>query len=313
VSAFATLVRRTPLVAAPQALCERAGGIPLLLKLESLQRTGSFKLRGASLRLDALTAEERARGVVTASAGNHGQGLALAGRTLGIPVEVIVPTTVPSVKRSAIAALGAGVTVEGAGYDAAEAAARARAATTGAIFVSPYDDQHVIRGNGWTLGEEIREQAPRVARVILPIGGGGLVGGLAESLAPRGVEIIGVQPEANCAMHESLRDHRAHTVYEGRPTVAEGCEGAVAESTYALCAAHQVRTVLVGEDAILAAVAFAYHTCGLIIEPTAAVALAGVLEGAVPVGPNERPTVLVLTGSNVEPELLDRALRVHPG
>ncbi len=189
--AFAALVRRTPLVPAP------ALGPDVWLKLECLQRTGSFKLRGASLRMDALSDDERARGVVTASAGNHGQGVALAGTHLGIATEVFVPVTTPLVKKRAILALGAKVVESGDGYDAAELAARAHAARSGAVFVSAFDDAHVIRGNGGTLGDEILAQLVSVACVVAPVGGGGLIGGLATALVPTGVRVGGGQANAN--------------------------------------------------------------------------------------------------------------------
>jgi threonine dehydratase len=303
-SAFATLVRRTPLVPAP------ALGANVWLKLECLQRTGSFKLRGAALRLDALTDEERAAGVVTASAGNHGQGVALAGTRLGIATFVFVPASAPEVKKRAIAAYGATVLEHAGGYDAAEAAARAHAEATGMLFVSAFDDPWVIRGNGSTIADEIREQLPEVAAVVAPVGGGGLMSGLAQVLAPAGVRALGVSPEVNCAMHDSLARGEALTVYEGGPTLAEGCEGAVAENTFALCRRFGVEVKLVSEAAIRRAVAFAYRRLGLIVEATGAVGLAGVLEGVVPAS---GVLVVVVTGGNVNPELTDEILRGEPG
>ncbi len=294
-SVFARLVRHTPLIAAPEL------GDGVWLKLENLQRTGSFKLRGACVKLDALAAQERARGVVTASAGNHGLGLALAGRELGIRVEVFVGETVPAVKKNGIAALGAQVHVGGASYDAAEETARRRAEESGALFVSPFDDDLVIQGNGGTLGAEILADLPGVAQVVCPIGGGGLASGLARA----GLQVAGVQPRANCAMHESLRLGRALTVYDGEPTLAEGCEGAVAERTFAVCRDRGVTIALVSEEAIRAAMAFAYRTLGQAIEPSAAVALAGVRARAVDA---RSDTVVVISGGNVEPDLLSDVL-----
>lgn len=305
-SAFAELVFRTPLVrSAP--LSERLGS-EVWLKLESLQRTGSFKLRGAAMRLDALDADERRRGVVAASAGNHGQGVALAGRVLGVPVEVVVPERTPRVKRAGMEAHGARVVVAGAGYDEAEAIARKRAAHRGAVFVSPFDDPLVILGNGGTVAEEILDELPGVGQVVCPVGGGGLVAGLAEALAPLGIAVLGAQPEANCAMHESLRLGRALLRYEGRPTLAEGCEGGVAERTFEICRDHGVVTATVSEEAIARAMVYAYRVLGLVVEASAAVAIAAVLEGRLRLAARA-PTVIVVSGSNVEPELLDRLLK----
>jgi threonine dehydratase len=305
VTAFEKLVRRTPILrSAP--LSERAGG-DVWLKLECLQRTGSFKLRGAAMRLDAMGEEERARGVIAASAGNHGLGIALACRHLGVWTEIVAPATSPRVKRDAIAALGAEVVVKGASYDEAEVAARRRAHERGAVFVSPYDDEHVIRGNGFTVGEEIFADLPAIGQVVCPVGGGGLVGGLAMALAPRGARVVGVQPAGNCAMRRSLDLGRPLTEYQGEATLAEGCEGAIAERTYELARSHRVSVILVDERAIRRAVAYAYRELGVVIEPTAAVALAGVLENGVRPIPGAA-TVVLLTGGNVEPELLDQIL-----
>jgi threonine dehydratase len=298
VSAFATLVRRTPVVPWP----ERPG---VWLKLENLQRTGSFKMRGAALALDALDADERRRGVVTASAGNHGLGVALAAHTLGIRAEVFVPETSPAVKREGIHRLGARVIAGGAGYDEAEAQARSWAERTGARFVSAFDDPYVAAGNGGTLAEEILEQVPGVKQIVVPVGGGGLAGGLAAVAQPRGVRTIGVQPEGNCAMHDSLVVGRALRDYVGEPTIAEGCEGATADFTYALCLVHGVKTVLVSERAILRALVMAYRFLGQAIEPTAAVPLAAIQGRKVrPV----RSTVVVVSGGNVEPAFLSGVL-----
>lgn len=301
-------IRTTPVVDVP-AVRARIGAVAL--KLEGLQRTGSFKVRGAARKLASLTADERARGVVSASAGNHGAGVALAGARLRIPVTVVVPETAPAIKRQRIASLGAEVVVSGTHYDAAEAEARRRARAAGAVFVSPFDDPAVIEGNGGSLADELLGQVPDLARVVCPVGGGGLIGGLAARLAPRGVHVIGVQPEANCAMHASLQQGRALTAYEGEPTLAEGCEGAVAESTYALVRDHVDSIALVSEAAIRRAVAFCYRTAGVVAECSAAVAMAGFLEGAVRPAPTGT-TVCVLTGSNIEPDLLDAILAAHP-
>lgn len=298
--AWASLVRRTPLVPAP------ALGEGVLLKLENLQRGGSFKLRGAAVRFDALDAAERARGVVVASAGNHGIGAALAGRALGVRVEVLVPASSPDVKRRAIAELGATVRVVGATYDEAEQAARARAAESGMLFVSAFDDPHVIEGNGARLGAELLTQAPGLARVVVPVGGGGMIGGLAQALAPRGIEVIGVQPAVNSAMHDSLARGAALTTYDGGATLAEGCDGAVAERTFGLCRDHGVRVVLVSEAAIRHAIRFAWERLGQQLEPTGAVGLAGLLAGVV--APHAAPTAVVLSGGNVKPELLAELL-----
>jgi threonine dehydratase len=290
------LCRVTPLVwAAP---------LGAWLKLESLQATGSFKQRGAAVKL-ARAAADGARHVVAASAGNHGQGVARAARALRLAATVVVPQTTPAVKREGIARWGAELRVHGRGYDEAEAQARALAVERGAVFVSPYDDEDVIDGNGRWLAAELLEQRRTLRQIVAPVGGGGLAGGLAETLVPRGVRVVGVQPRANCAMHRSLELGAAQTSYTGGETLCEGLEGAVAVRTFELARAHLAAIVLVEEAEVLAAMAFAYRALGLIVEPSAAVGIAAARAGRLAV---DDETALIVTGSNVEPELLDQAL-----
>jgi threonine dehydratase len=285
------LTRRTPLIYAHALGC--------WLKLESLQATGSFKLRGAAVKLSRLGA----RRVVAASAGNHGLGVALAAQSLGVEATVVVPQSSARVKRAGIAALGAEVIVEGAEYDDAERFACTLAQERGDPFVSPYDDEDIIDGNGRWLAEEIVADGPGLNRLIAPVGGGGLIGGLAQFLQPRGFTVAGVQPRVNCAMHESLAAQRAQMTYLGGATVCEGLAGAVSERTYELARAHVSEVALVEEEEVLDAIAFAYRSLGLIVEPSAAVGIA--LGRRVKF---DDRTVLVVTGSNLDRETLDRAL-----
>jgi threonine dehydratase len=300
-------VRRTPLVFAPALNC--------WLKLESLQATSSFKLRGAAVKMSRLIAsapgETRTRGVVTASAGNHGQGLALAATKLGVTATVVVPELCPAVKRDAIARYGAEVRVAGANYLAAEKIAMALAAERGVPYVSPFDDDDVIAGNGEWLGREIREQHAGLSRVIAPVGGGGLIAGLLRAFdgvaAPAGgnVAVVGVQPRVNCGMHESLAQGRALVDYDGGETLCEGLEGGVSERTFAVARAHNLQVALVDEDEILAAIGFAYRALGIVVEASAAVGIAAARAQRVP---TDEETVVVVTGGNIEPALLERAI-----
>jgi threonine dehydratase len=285
----------TPIREAP------ALGEGVWIKLETEQPTGSFKVRGAVARLAALDEATRACGVVAASAGNHGMGLAWASRALGVPCTVHVPRGVARVKRDGIVALGATVVVgEHEGYDETEDEARAAAGRTGATYVSPYDDPHVASGNGGTLGLEILAALPNCATIVAPVGGGGLIVGLGAARRAASAEgrlrIVGVQSEASPAMALSLERGEAIERYRGAPTLAEGLEGGVSARIFA--AARQVldRVELVREDEIAAAMAFARDMLGVTIEGSAAVALAWMLRRpAVP-----RPTVVVLTGRNVD-------------
>jgi threonine dehydratase len=298
------LLRVTPLVPAP--VLGRRTGANVWLKLESLQRTGSFKLRGAAARLAAMSLAGQSR-AITASAGNHGLGVALAAQAFGIQATVVVSSQTPEVKRAGIAALGATVEVVGNSYDQAEAEVRRRAAADPSLtFVSAFDDDHVIAGNGGLLARELLAQLPDVDTIIAPVGGGGLAAGLGVEVVPRGIRVVGVQPEANCAMKRSLEDSRAYTRYEGGPTLAEGLEGAVSERTFAMAKDYFPEIVLVSEVAIRRAIVYAYRTLGLVVEASAAVAIAALLEEAVDV--NGRRVVVVVTGSNIEAALLDQLL-----
>jgi threonine dehydratase len=301
------LTRVTPLVPAP-ALGRRTGA-DVWLKLENMQRTGSFKLRGAAARLAALAIDvpQSARRVIAASAGNHGLGIAFAARAFDVEATVLVSAQTPEVKRVGIAALGARVEVAGASYDEAEAEARRRAAADpGLIFVSAFDDDHVIAGNGGLLAREILAQLPDVQAIVAPVGGGGLAGGLGVEVVPRGIKILGASPEVNCAMRRSIDDGRAYTRYAGGPTLAEGLEGAVSERTFAMARDYFPDIALVSELAIRQAIVYAYRTLGILCEASAAPALAALLDDASAV--RGRRTVVVISGGNIEPDLLDQLL-----
>ncbi|HWJ55058.1 MAG TPA: pyridoxal-phosphate dependent enzyme [Vicinamibacterales bacterium] len=303
------LTRVTPLVPAP-ALGRRTGA-DVWLKLENLQRTGSFKLRGAAARIAALAlragAGESKPRVIAASAGNHGLGVALAARAFGIDATVLVSAQTPEVKRAGIAALGARVEVGGATYDEAEAAARQRTtADPGLVFVSAFDDDHVIAGNGGLLAREILAQLPDVQAIVVPVGGGGLAGGIGVEVVPRGIKLLGASPEANCAMRRSLDEGRAYTTYDGGPTLAEGLEGAVSERTFAMARDYFPDIALVTELQIREAIVYAYRTLGIMCEASAAPAIAALLDDASAI--RGRRTVIVISGGNIEPDLLDQLL-----
>lgn len=303
------LTRVTPLIPAP-ALGRRTGA-DVWLKLECLQRTGSFKVRGAAARLAAIVdkrepAAGRAR-VIAASAGNHGLGVALAAQSFGIDATILVSGQTPEVKRLGIAALGAVVEVVGATYDEAEAEARRRAAADpDLLFVSAFDDDYVMAGNGGLLAREMLAQLPDVEVVVVPVGGGGLAGGIGVEVVPRGIRILGVSPEVNCAMRRSLDEGHAYTTYHGGPTLAEGLEGAVSERTFRMARDYFPDIVLVSEIAIRKAIVYAYRQLGILCEASAAPAMAALLEQ--PEVVRGRRVVVLITGGNIEPDLLDQLL-----
>ncbi len=297
------LVRRTPLIPAP------AVGEGVYLKLESQQRTGSFKLRGAVNACRLLTESERARGVIVASAGNHGAAMALATQSLSIALEVVVPKGTPKTKLAKINAAGASITVFDGNYDEAEAHAIESAAKSCTVFVSAFDDERVIAGNGDSLALEVLDQCTDIATIVAPIGGGGMIAGLARTLAPAGVVVVGAQPRNNCAMHDSLAAGRPLVDYVGESTIAEGCEGAVGSLAFSIAAPHINSVALVSEDEIEEGVRVAYNALGLVVESSGAVGLAALLSRSItPRG----TTVCIISGGNIDDVELDRILRHRP-
>lgn len=293
---------RTPLVPAPTVHPR------LWLKLESHQHTGSFKVRGALTRMSVLTEHERAAGVVAASAGNHGLGVAFAAARLGVRARVFVPAQTPAVKRDGIRELGAEVVVrDEPGYDAAEEAARRDAEATGAVFVSPYDDPWVAAGNGGTVGFEVLEALPRVDAIVCPVGGGGLVCGLAAARAALGRShaLVGVNTQASPGMLRSFEEGRAIEALPPAATLAEGLEGGVRPTTFLLAREAGVRMQAVSEEAIADAMRWARDVLGTPVEGSGAVGLAWV-RGALASLPGDGPVVVVVTGRNVDPERLRR-------
>ncbi|AJE42238.1 threonine ammonia-lyase [Streptomyces nodosus] len=285
----------------------RLVGAPVHLKCENLQRTGSFKLRGAYVRIAGLLPEERAAGVVAASAGNHAQGVALASSLLGVHSTVFMPKGAPLPKISATREYGADVRLHGQVVDETLAAAQEYAAATGAVFIHPFDHPDVITGQG-TVGLEILEQCPEVRTVVVGVGGGGLAAGIAtavKALRPD-VRVVGVQAEGAAAYPLSLAAGRPVSVH--RPsTMADGIlVGRPGEVPFRIVRdlVDEVRTV--SEDALSAAVLLCLERAKLVVEPAGASPVAALLSDP---GAFEGPVVAVLSGGNVDPVLLQRLLR----
>lgn len=288
-------LRRTPCLPCP-ALSALAGA-DLRLKREDLQRTGSFKERGARHALLRLGTEARGRGVVAASAGNHALGLAFHGAQLGVRVTVVMPATAPAVKIARCRGLGAEVVLHGATFEAARAEAAEQAARTGATFVHPFDDAEVIAGQG-TLALEILEQVPEATTVVVPVGGGGLLAGVAtviKALRPQ-VRVIAVEP-AHAASFVAAYLHGGPAPAPLRPTLADGLAvGRLGALAFA-CAAPKVDDVVTVTEAELARAMAEYaRRAGAVVEGAAAAPLAAVLAGKVRGG----TIVLPVTGRNVD-------------
>jgi len=294
------VAEETPLERAPR-LSKRLGTL-VLLKREDLQPVFSFKLRGAYNRMRLLSPAERALGVVCASAGNHAQGVALAGRRLGIRTVIVMPQTTPRIKIQAVADLGGEIELFGDDFDAANAHARALATKLGYTFVHPFDDPDVIAGQG-TIGMEILRQRPgdEIDAIFLPIGGGGLAAGVAayvKALYPN-VRLIGVEPRDAACMKAAL-DHGAPVRLPRVGAFADGA--AVREAgteTHRLLAQYLDDLVLVDTDEICAAIQDGFEDTRVLLEPAGALAIAGLKRYVADNGPFERAAVAVMSGANM--------------
>ncbi len=282
-------------------------GARTLLKCEHLQRTGSFKMRGAYNRIAQLDEAERRRGVVCASAGNHAQGVALSAQLLGVKATVFMPSGAPLPKVEATCAYGAEVVLTGGGFDDAYAASQQWAAEHDAVFVHPFDHPDIIAGQG-TLGLELLEQVPDMGTVVVPIGGGGLIAGVASAVKARkpDVRVVGVEAAAAAAFPASLAAGHPCTL-ESAATIADGIAVKTpGELTLAHVREHVDDVVTVSEEAIARAVLLLVERAKQVVEPSGAAGLAAVLEGATHV---VEPVVVLLCGGNVDPLLLIRIIQ----
>ncbi|HVM18405.1 MAG TPA: threonine ammonia-lyase [Egibacteraceae bacterium] len=282
-------------------------GLETVLKCEHLQRTGSFKIRGAYNRISRLSADERARGVVCASAGNHAQGVALSASLLGVASTVFMPTTAPLPKIEATRSYGAHIELVGATFDDAFEASQKWAADNDAVFVHPFDHPDVIAGQG-TVGLEILEQVPEAGSVIVPMGGGGLIAGVAAVAKARRPEIkvIGVEAAGAAAFQASLDAGRPVPLTDVS-TIADGIAvKAPGELTLAHVAEHVDEVVTVTDEEIARAVLLLVERAKQVVEPSGAAGLAALLN-AKAVCPE--PVVVLLCGGNVDPLLLTRIIQ----
>jgi threonine dehydratase len=296
----------TPLLRS-RVLSDRLGG-PVFLKCENLQRTGSFKARGAYLRIAGLTDAERARGVVAASAGNHAQGVAFAAATLGAKATVIMPEGAPLPKIEATRSYGADIIMRGQTVDDALAEAHVYASEHGAIFIHPFDHPDVVAGQG-TVGLEIMEQCAGVRTIAVPVGGGGLAAGIAVAAAgvDPAVRLVGVQAQAVAPFPASLAAGHPVRVAPA-PTMADGIAvGRPGEITLGILAAVAERVmVAVSEENLSRGLLLCLERAKQLVEPAGAAGVAALLEHP---GVFEPPVVVVLSGGNIDPLLLSKVLR----
>jgi threonine dehydratase len=299
------VIRQTPVLES-SALSTLVAG-PVYLKCENLQRGGSFKVRGAYLRIARLGAAERARGVVAASAGNHAQGVALAAAALGATATVVMPAAAALPKVAATRSYGAEVVLYGATVEDALARAQELAAETGSVFIHPFDHPDVIAGQG-TVGLEIAEQCPQVRTIVVPIGGGGLAAGiaLAASAVLPAARVVGVQADAVAPMPASIAAGQPVSVTSAA-TMADGI--AVAQPgrlATAVLAGLRAEIVTVSEENLSRGLLLCLERAKQVVEPAGAAGVAAMLEHPTLFEP---PVVIVLSGGNIDPLLLSKVLR----
>lgn len=285
-------------------------GAPVHLKCESLQRTGSYKIRGAYNRLSQLSAEERARGVVAASAGNHAQGVAFAARELGIKATIFMPVGVALPKLQATRQYGAEVILRGHTVEEPLRAAAEFAESTGAVLIPPFDHADVIAGQG-TLGLEILDQVPDIETVIIPIGGGGLAAGVASALHQklalqgRRIRVIGVQAANAAPYPPSLASGVRQSVVTS-PTIADGIAVATPGAlNFDIISSVVDEVVTVTDDDIARALLVLLERAKLVVEPAGAAAVAAIVTGQVV---NPGVTVAILSGGNIDPQVMERVI-----
>ncbi len=303
-------IRRTP-VEYSEALSQETGA-EVYIKWECDQTTGSFKLRGALNKLRSLSPEARAKGVVSASTGNHGLAISHASRLEGIGLKLFLPETVAAIKKKRIEDMGIDVEVRGASCDKAEAIAREFAARTGRVFVSPYNDWDIVFGAG-TVGLELAADLARFDDVLVPVGGGGLIAGIAACLkAVRpGARTIGVEPGTSAFMAASLAAGRLVEIVE-RPTIADAVAGGIEPGaiTFPLCRDLVDAIEIVSEASIARAMGLVFQRHGRMIEGAGALPFAALLHS--PGGHSARTVVAVVSGRNIDVERFREVTGIRP-
>jgi len=300
---IASIAKRTPLVRS--SMLTKHLGVPVYLKLENLQETGAFKIRGASNRFGTLTTTEKEQGVITVSSGNHGRAVAHVAKRLGIPAVVCMSERVPMNKVEGIKRYGAEVVISGQDYDEAEEMASQLQAERGLTRIDPFDDRDVIAGQG-TIGLELLEDLPGLETVLVPLSGGGLISGVALVLktADPAIRVIGVSMDRGPVMAESLRVGRLVQMEE-EPSLADALVGGIPldnRYTFHMCQTYVDETVLVSEEEIARGVVFALEKHRLVVEGGGAVGIAALLSGKV--SKLSGKVAVVVSGGNIDIPLL---------
>jgi threonine dehydratase len=305
--AITPFIKRTPLVRSQ--FLSTSCGCGLFLKLENLQITNSFKPRGVFNKLLHLSADEKSNGIITASAGNHGEAVAFAAQKLNCYARMVVPITTPKVKIDGIRKYGADLVLFGENYDEAEHKAKELARKDGCTYVSPYNDELIIAGHG-TIGLEIIEALPDVETVVVPLGGGGLISGISiavKSIKPE-TQVIGVQSKSSPIMYESLKAGKVVNVQKSKTkSVAEGLSGNIGPITFEIVQKHVDRVVLAKEETLRHAVYLLWNYDKQVVEGSGAAAVAPVMEN----NPlfKDKIVASVVTGGNIDRDLFQSILK----
>ena len=307
------LAVRTPLISSP--VLDKRIGAPVLLKAEPLQRTGSFKFRGAYNALSRLEDDQRRRGVVAFSSGNHAQGVAEAARLLDIPAIIVMPSDAPEIKKAGVIARGAELKLYDRETESREALAQAVCEESGRTLIPSFDHPHIIAGQGTTgleVFEQLAERGERAGRLVCCVGGGGLIGGIhlaAGALSPE-TETFGAEPDGFDDHARSLVSGQLETNTRKGGSVCDALlSPAPGELTFAINRRRLSGVGVITDDEALAAVRFAFEHLKIVVEPGGAAALAAVLSGKVAPA-SDGVTVVVLTGGNVDPEVFAKAIQI---
>ena len=300
------LIRRTPLQYS--FLLSQRVGSDVYLKLENLQQTGAFKVRGAISKMASLSAEERAKGVVAASSGNFALGVGYAARALGgLPTSIFMPVNTPLAKVNKLKEYKVEIFLRGESYEEAYDVSREFQREHDLAYLHPYDDPQVIAGHG-TIGLEIMEDLPEAEAIIVPIGGGGLIAGIAmaaKAVNPR-VKVVGVQPEASPAAYLSLKEGRCYERYEAGPTICEGLAGGFGIVPFQIVRDLIDEVVIVSEEEIYEAIYTLLGLTQLVVEGSGVVGVAALLFDKVNL--RGRKVVAVISGGNIDADLLFKIL-----
>ncbi len=289
-------VHRTPVLSSKK-VNERAGG-KLYFKCENFQKVGAFKFRGATHAVGELSDEQAEKGVATHSSGNHAQAVALAAKLRGIPAHIVMPENAPTVKVNAVRDYGAQITFCNPTQESRESTLEEVIEKTGASFIHPYDNAHIIMGQG-SAAIELLEEKSNLDMILAPVGGGGLMSGTAiaaSGLSPK-TQIIGTEPEVANDAYLSFKSGKLHPV-QSTDTVADGLRTSLSELTFACIREHVDEIVTVGADEIIEAMRFIWERMKIIIEPSCAVPVAAVFNGKVDV--EGKKAGIIITGGNID-------------